>query len=340
VTRTFLFPIDSTLVLQFARAVGDPTPALDDPRFANLARSGAIVPPPTFLVAADHFDPECPRRPVPGEAWPGSGRITEGWTRPDGSGRGRGLHGEQVFEFVRHPRVGEVLTVDVGPGKEWVKPGRQGTLAFRETVSEFRDASGAPVATATWVSVAIQPSGTVGPPETGQAPRGPTSADGSPCTEPVDRDPAVTMSTSLPEHPLRAGELRVGDEWTHVVVEGLTLSHLVRYAGASGDFIALHHDARIAGVVGGYPDVFAHGMLTMGLSSRLLTSLVGTSQLRRVSAKMVAVVYPGDTLTTTVAVAEVADHGDGSFVVDLRCTTTNQRGTVVLSGSASAHVPL
>jgi acyl dehydratase len=338
--RNFLFPVDASHVLQFARAIGDPSPVFSDPDYVAVARLGELTPPPTFLIAADHFDPECPRRPAMGEAWPGSGRITEGWVRPEGQGqsRGRGLHAEEVFEYTRHPRVGELLTVEVSPGAEWEKLGRRGTLRFREVVSDYRDAAGAPVATARWIAVAIDTSTSPAGGDTPRAEERSDEADQVPATAQPSQlpDPAPALPTSR----LRPGDAMVGDRWSDVVVDDLTLAQLVRYAGASGDFIALHHDERIAQTVGGYDGVFAHGMLTMGLSGQLLTALVETERLRRFSGRMVAIVSPGDTLTTTVTVDAVrpAAADAASEIVDLSLITTKQDGTVALSGAATATI--
>ncbi len=49
---------------------------------------------------------------------------------------------------------------------------------------------------------------------------------------------------------------------------------LVRYAGASGDFNPIHWNQRVARAAG-LPDVIAHGMLTMALAGRLVTSWAG-----------------------------------------------------------------
>jgi acyl dehydratase len=54
----------------------------------------------------------------------------------------------------------------------------------------------------------------------------------------------------------------------------LTRAELVRYAGASGDFNPIHWNQRFAVGVG-LPDVIAHGMLTMALAGRLVTSWTG-----------------------------------------------------------------
>jgi acyl dehydratase len=319
--RSFLFPIDASLLLQFSRAIGDRDPRLEDPRFVELARGGSFVPPPTFVIAAEHFDPQSRFRPEPGEAFPGSGRITDDWRSP--GGRGGGLHGEEIFEYHRHPRAGEILTVDVAPGATWEKEGRNGTLRFSETVSTYRDEDDAVAVVARWVSVATER-------------RDPGSPSGAGTDRPSQPVVAPAPSPPPPPVPLHAKDLHVGDSWGDVVMDQLTLSHLVRYAGASGDFIGLHHDARIARIVGGYPDVFAHGMLTMGLSGRVLSAVVGTETLTRFSARMVALVVPGDRLTTVVAVESIQSDPGAPTTVELRLTTTNDRGVTVLSGSATA----
>lgn len=54
----------------------------------------------------------------------------------------------------------------------------------------------------------------------------------------------------------------------------ITRGDLVRYAGASGDFNPIHWSDRVATSVG-LPGVIAHGMLTMALASRAVTSWVG-----------------------------------------------------------------
>ena len=54
----------------------------------------------------------------------------------------------------------------------------------------------------------------------------------------------------------------------------ITRRDLVRYAGASTDFNPIHWSDRVAAKVG-LPGVIAHGMLTMALASRAVTTWVG-----------------------------------------------------------------
>jgi acyl dehydratase len=132
-------------------------------------------------------------------------------------------------------------------------------------------------------------------------------------------------------------DLSVGSVRESVVVDDLTRTQLVMYAGASGDYNPLHTDEVFATQVAGFPGVFAHGMLTMALSGKALTDWVGDGRLRTFGVRFRGQVWPGDTLTTTVTVRAL-DQVDGEPVADLDVVTTNQAGEVVLSGTASASL--
>ncbi|MGC8512283.1 MAG: MaoC/PaaZ C-terminal domain-containing protein [Acidimicrobiales bacterium] len=132
-------------------------------------------------------------------------------------------------------------------------------------------------------------------------------------------------------------ELSVGDSRQETLVEDLTRTQIVQYAGASGDYNPLHTDEVFATQVAGYPSVFAHGMLTMGITARLLTDWVGDGRLLRYGARFVKQVWPGDTLSARAEVTALRDTDEGP-VADFKVETTNQHGDVVLSGSASARV--
>ena len=67
---------------------------------------------------------------------------------------------------------------------------------------------------------------------------------------------------------LSAKALKVGDTHQEVVVDNLTRTQLVQYAGASGDYNPIHTDEVYTTQVAGYPSVFAHGMLSMGVTAR------------------------------------------------------------------------
>lgn len=138
---------------------------------------------------------------------------------------------------------------------------------------------------------------------------------------------------------LELADLTVGQTFSAVVVENLTRTQIVQYAGASGDYNPLHTDEVFATQVAGYPSVFAHGMLTMGLTGRMLTDLVGDGRLLSYGGRFTSQVWPGDDLTTSATVEAVHEGGDGDGPsVDLVLSTVNQDGAEVFSGHASARV--
>ena len=68
-------------------------------------------------------------------------------------------------------------------------------------------------------------------------------------------------------------DLSVGDALPPLTLH-VTRAQLVRYAGAAGDFNAIHWNPRVAREVG-LPDVIAHGMLTMAEAVRVVTDWAG-----------------------------------------------------------------
>ena len=136
---------------------------------------------------------------------------------------------------------------------------------------------------------------------------------------------------------LQAANLNVCDEHSEVIVHDLTRTQLVQYAGTSGDYNPLHTDEPVAKEVGGYPTVFAHGMLTMGMTGKMLTNWVGDGRLKTFGLDFRSQVWPGDTLTATAIVTEITEE-DGDQVVKADVTTSNQNGQVVAIGYASAKI--
>jgi acyl dehydratase len=132
---------------------------------------------------------------------------------------------------------------------------------------------------------------------------------------------------------LSATKLHPGDTHSARLVEDLKRTQIVQYAGASGDYNPLHTDEIFTTQVAGYPSVFAHGMLTMGMTGKMITDYVGDARLTKYGVRFTNQVWPGDTLDATATVKEVADG-----IVKLDIETRNQKGVVVLSGYAEARV--
>jgi acyl dehydratase len=109
------------------------------------------------------------------------------------------------------------------------------------------------------------------------------------------------------------------------------------YAGASGDYNPLHTDEVYVTKVAGYPTVFAHGMLSMGATGKLLTDWVGDGRLTKYGVRFVNQVWPGDTLTATATVEAIREEG-GLHFADFSVTTVNQDGGPVVTGTATALI--
>ena len=119
----FVMDVEAGKVREFARAV-------------RSSNEGPVIPP-TFLTTMAF--------------WQTDG--SDPWTAV-AMDQSRGLHAEQ--EFVFHgppPRAGQRLVGTSRVTEVYEKQGRNGTLTFAVMVTEFRDGSGALVATATLTGV-------------------------------------------------------------------------------------------------------------------------------------------------------------------------------------------
>ena len=113
----------------------------------------------------------------------------------------------------------------------------------------------------------------------------------------------------------------------------ITEADILQFAGLTADYNPLHTDEIFTTQVAGYPSVFAHGMLTMGMTGKMLTDYVGDARLTKYGVRFTSQVWPGDTLDSTATVTEV---GGGIAKFDVK--TVNQNGVEVLSGYAEARV--
>ena len=139
------------------------------------------------------------------------------------------------------------------------------------------------------------------------------------------------MSTSI--------STAVGDQRQLLLVDGLTRAQIVQYAGASGDYNPLHTDEPFARDTVGLPGGFAHGMLTMGMTARVITEWFGAEQIASYRARFAAQVWPGDTLTATATIDAIELIEDCGEQLEVSVQTTNQRDETVLSGSAVIRRP-
>ena len=132
---------------------------------------------------------------------------------------------------------------------------------------------------------------------------------------------------------ISATTVTVGDAHTEVLFEDLSRTQIVMYAGASGDYNPIHSDERYTTEIAGYPSVFAHGMLSMGATGRLITDWFGVDSIKRYSARFVNQVWPGDSLTSTATVDAIREE-DGQHYAEISLVTMNGKDAAVVTGAA------
>ena len=132
-------------------------------------------------------------------------------------------------------------------------------------------------------------------------------------------------------------EINIGDSYQEQVCENLSRTQIVMYAGASGDYNPLHTDEIYTKEIAGYPSVFAHGMLSMGMTGKMLTNFVGDGNLTYYGVRFTAQVFPGATLTAKATITNIRED-NGTKIADLEISTLDQEGVEVIKGKASAKV--
>jgi len=132
-------------------------------------------------------------------------------------------------------------------------------------------------------------------------------------------------------------EVQEGDEAPPVSVSNIARTHIVKYAGASGDFNPIHHDELYA-IRAGQDRIFAMGMLSAGFLSHMVTDWVGDSNLRKFKVRFSTLVWPGDTLTCRGKIRKKFSE-DGENYIQAEVYAENQNGEKVVTGVILAELP-
>jgi len=128
-------------------------------------------------------------------------------------------------------------------------------------------------------------------------------------------------------------DVAVGDELPSLSIE-LTRTLIVATAIASRDYQDVHHDPSLAQERGS-KDIFMNILTTNGFVGRFVTDWAGPDAvIRRVSIRLGAPNYPGDTMTLT---GQVTAKGDDN-VVELAVRGANGLGDHV-TGTVEVALP-
>jgi acyl dehydratase len=124
--------------------------------------------------------------------------------------------------------------------------------------------------------------------------------------------------------------VNVGDELPPLEIP-ITATRIVAGAIASRDFMPVHHDPSFARDAGA-KDVFMNILTTNGYVARFVTDWAGPdARLRRLSTRLGAPNYPGDTMTLTGRVTAIRD---GEAEIEIRGANglgDHVTGTVVVA---------
>ena len=126
-------------------------------------------------------------------------------------------------------------------------------------------------------------------------------------------------------------DIKIGDNASFA--KTITESDILGFAGITGDFNPIHIDAEYA-KESMFKERIAHGML---ISAVLGTQLPGPNSIYLgQNLKFTLPVKIGDTVTAVVTVTEKRDD---KRIITLQTTISNQRGEVVVDGSAVVKKP-
>jgi acyl dehydratase len=116
----------------------------------------------------------------------------------------------------------------------------------------------------------------------------------------------------------------------------VTRTHIVKYAGAGGDFTPIHHDEEFAKAIG-LPSIFAMGLMHGGMLARLVTDWAGDGRVKRYKLRFATMVWPKDTLTFKGNVVRKFQE-NGQNMVECKLAVVNQKGETAIEGSADVSL--
>ncbi|WP_416063857.1 MaoC/PaaZ C-terminal domain-containing protein [Rhodococcus indonesiensis] len=147
----------------------------------------------------------------------------------------------------------------------------------------------------------------------------------------------VAPSTARADADRRLRPIAVGDRGPEREFGPLTVTDIVRYAGASGDFNPLHHDDAAAKDAG-FAGIFSIGMFQAGLLATYAAEWLGPRNIRRITTRFQEQVWPGDVLVCTGEVTSLDAQGEYT-VVEVSLTCRRRGGGVAIAGSAEFSLP-
>ena len=122
------------------------------------------------------------------------------------------------------------------------------------------------------------------------------------------------------------------------LVKQPTTRQLVMWAGASGDYYAIHYDKDFAQSKG-LPGVIVHGQLAASFLGQLLTDWMGgQGSLRKLTCNYRGMNFPGEAITCQGTVSKKYIEG-GEHYIECNIWAENTKGEKTVTGKAIITVP-
>ena len=119
----------------------------------------------------------------------------------------------------------------------------------------------------------------------------------------------------------------------------LTVTDLVVFSGATGDFTPIHHDREYAKNVAGLSDIILHGQCKLAFMAHVVTDWIGLQgRIKRLGAQYRGMDIIGDTLVSQGKVTRKYTQG-GENLVDLELWSENSQSGTTLTGYATVVLP-
>lgn len=132
----------------------------------------------------------------------------------------------------------------------------------------------------------------------------------------------------------RIQSVKEGDEFSFTIRD-VNRTQFVRYAGAGGDFNPIHHDQTFAEEAG-LETVFAMGLMTAGMLSRIPVEWFGPTSIKSYKVQFRQRLWPGDDVTFSGTVVSTYEE-DGIAHADLDLSAVNQKGEALILGAATVR---
>lgn len=137
---------------------------------------------------------------------------------------------------------------------------------------------------------------------------------------------------------VRFEELELGKELAPVVLPAFDRVTIAKYAGASGDFNAIHIDDEAARRVS-FKSVVGHGLLTMALEGKVFESWFGRPEeylITNFKTKFMSPAYVGETPTCTAVVTALNTDNRSA---ELAYSMKNSSGADIINGTLAVEFP-